>query len=384
MLRVQELGHLDTADFDFDLPDELIAQEPPAERGASRLLVLHRKTGDIEHRSFVQVADYLQSGDLLVLNNTKVFPARLLGRRLPGGGAVECLLLRQLPTPQLPTPKLSESSRDDALEAGPLGVGSFTEWDALMHPGQKLKPGSEVLFEGDGVRLHGEIVAMHFHGRRTIRLWADDGIDVAEAIDRIGHVPLPPYVKRPDRGADRDRYQTIYARERGSIAAPTAGLHFTGGTLAALEAGGVERTEVTLHVGYGTFKPIRSARIEEHVLDSERFDVPNEAAAAITLARTEGRRVIAVGTTTVRVLESLAVSDGGRVEPASGETTLFIRPGHEFRIVNGLITNFHMPQSSLLVLVAAFAGRERVLEAYRAAVQRGYRFYSYGDAMLIV
>jgi S-adenosylmethionine:tRNA ribosyltransferase-isomerase len=374
---------VDIADFNFDLPDELIAQEPPAERGASRLLVLHRKAGNIEHSSFAQVADYLHSGDLLVLNNTKVFPARLLGRRLPGGGAVECLLLRQLPTSQLPTPKTPESSRDDAL-GGPLGVGSFTLWDALMHPGQKLKPGSEVLFEGDGVRLHGEIVAMHFHGRRTIRLWADGAVDVAEAIDRLGHVPLPPYIKRPDRPSDRVRYQTVYAREPGSIAAPTAGLHFTSATLAALEARGVERTEVTLHVGYGTFKPIRADRVDDHVVDPEAFAVTDAAANAITRARREGRRVIAVGTTTVRVLESMAIAGDGRIQAASGETTLFIRPGHEFRIVNGLITNFHLPQSSLLVLVAAFAGREQVLEAYRAAVQRGYRFYSYGDAMLIL
>ena len=356
---------MDTADFNFDLPAELIAQDPPAERGASRLLVLDRTTGAIEDSSFEQIADHLQSGDLLVLNNTKVFPARLLGRRLTGGGAVECLLLRQLPTPQLPTPKASE-------------------WDALMHPGQKLKPGSRVVFDADNVELHGEIVAMHFHGRRTIRLWADRDLDVTDAIDRIGHIPLPPYIKRADRAADRDRYQTIYARERGSIAAPTAGLHFTPGTLAALQARGVELTEVTLHVGYGTFKPIRTDRVDDHVVDPEAFVVSGAAASAITRARRERRRVIAVGTTTVRVLESMAITGDGRIEAASGETTLFILPGHEFRIVNGLITNFHLPQSSLLVLVAAFAGRERVLEAYRAAVQSRYRFYSYGDAMLIL
>jgi S-adenosylmethionine:tRNA ribosyltransferase-isomerase len=370
---------VDTADFDFKLPDELIAQEPPAERGASRLLVLHRQTGDIEHTSFAQVAESLRPGDLLVLNNTKVFPARLVGRRLPGGGAVECLLMRPIPNPNDRTP------RDDARELGVWDSGSGVSlWDALMHPGQKLKPGSRVIFEGDGLRLHGEIVAMHFHGRRTIRLWTDEYVDVAEAIDRIGHVPLPPYIKRPDRPSDRTRYQTVYARERGSIAAPTAGLHFTDQTLAALAARGVERTEVTLHVGYGTFKPIRVPRVDDHVVDPEAFVVGNSAADLITRARRERRRVIAVGTTTVRALESLPLTDDGRVEAANGETTLFIRPGHEFRIVNGLITNFHLPQSSLLVLVAAFAGRERVLEAYRAAVAGGYRFYSYGDAMLIV
>jgi S-adenosylmethionine:tRNA ribosyltransferase-isomerase len=247
-----------------------------------------------------------------------------------------------------------------------------------------LKPGSQVIFEGDGLQLHGEIVAMHFHGRRTIRLWSESDVDIVDVIDCIGHIPLPPYIKRPDRDADRDRYQTVYARDRGSIAAPTAGLHFTAEILAALENHGVERAEVTLHVGYGTFKPIRAARVEDHIVDPERFTVTDDAAAAITRARTEGRRVIAVGTTTVRVLESLGLSEDGRVEAAAGDTTLFIRPGHAFRIVNSLITNFHLPQSSLLVLVAAFAGRERVLDAYRTAVEQGYRFYSYGDAMLIL
>jgi S-adenosylmethionine:tRNA ribosyltransferase-isomerase len=225
---------------------------------------------------------------------------------------------------------------------------------------------------------------MHFHGRRTIRLWADEGVEVADAIDRIGHVPLPPYIKRPDRPSDRLRYQTVYARERGSIAAPTAGLHFTDEVLAALAARGVECTEITLHVGYGTFKPIRAVTLDEHVIDPEAFIVNEGAAEAITRARRERHRVIAVGTTTVRVLESLAVGDDGHVEAASGETALFIRPGHEFRIVDGLITNFHLPQSSLLVLVAAFAGRKRILEAYREAVAHGYRFDSYGDAMLIL
>ena len=355
---------MEPADFDFTLPDELIAQEPPATRGASRLLVLHRTTGAIEHTTFSAVADYLRPGDLLVVNNTKVFPARLLGHRLPSGGAVEALLLRVgVPDPQ--------------------EVGTC-ESDALVHPGQKLKPGARVLFERDGAQLHGEILARHFFGRRTIRLWTDDGSDVASAIDRVGHIPLPPYIKRDDRASDRDRYQTVYARERGSVAAPTAGLHFTPELLAALAARGIERAEVTLHVGYGTFKPVRAERIEDHVVDPETFTVSSEAAAAMTRARREGRRVIAVGTTTVRALESLAVADTGLVAPASGETRLFIHPGHEFRIVNAIITNFHLPRSSLLMLVAAFAGRERLLAAYREAVARRYRFYSYGDAMLIL
>ena len=365
------------SDFDFDLPDSLIAQEPPAVRGASRLLVLDRRNGQVEHTVFSGVSDHLRPGDLLMLNNTKVFPARLLGHRRPGGGAVECLLLREIPDPRPEVP-------NSPLGFGYLGFGISTWWEALMHPGQRLRPGTEVVFERDGVRLRGEVVARHFHGRRTIRLWSDEGVDVAGAIDRIGHVPLPPYIKREDRPVDRDRYQTVYARERGSIAAPTAGLHFTEAVLEALAVRGVERAELTLHVGYGTFKPIRSDRVDDHVVDPESFSVPADAAAALTQARHEGRRIIAVGTTTVRALESLVVDEEGGVQASSGQTHLFIRPGHRFRIVGGLITNFHLPRSSLLVLVSAFAGRERMLATYREAVARGYRFYSYGDAMLIL
>lgn len=254
-----------------------------------------------------------------------------------------------------------------------------------MHPGQKLKPGARVEFVSEGVRIGGEVLARHFHGRRTIRLWVEAGPhDLDAAIDCIGHVPLPPYIKRPDRPIDRERYQTVYARERGSVAAPTAGLHFTPALLDELSARGIERTAITLHVGYGTFKPVRVEQVEDHAVDPERFSVPVVAADAINRARREGRRVIAVGTTTTRALESLPVNPDGAVSPASGETRLFIRPGHEFRIVQGLVTNFHLPKSSLLILVAAFAGRERVLAAYREAVERQYQFYSYGDAMLIV
>ncbi len=383
-----------TRDFDFDLPDELIAQEPPASRGDSRLLVLHRDSGQVEHTVFSRVADYLRHGDLLVLNNTRVFPARLLGHRLPGGGAVECLLLRQVPASPLRAPDAASADNDAApgraqSEVGKLGVealgeGSSVRWEALMHPGQRLKPGARVVFEGVGVRLHGEVLARHFQGRRTIRLWADGGVDVIHAIDRIGHVPLPPYIKREDRSPDRERYQTVYARERGSIAAPTAGLHFTESVLDTMASQGVERTELTLHVGYGTFKPIRSERVVDHVVDPETCVVPADAAAALTRARSEGRRIIAVGTTTMRALESLTVQKDGRIEPSMRDAQLFIRPGHEFRVGDGLITNFHLPRSSLLVLVAAFAGRERILRTYREAVVHGYRFYSYGDAMAIL
>jgi S-adenosylmethionine:tRNA ribosyltransferase-isomerase len=353
------------SDFDFDLPDELIAQEPPARRGASRLLALRRGSGGIEHTTFERLPELLEPGDLLVLNNTRVFPARLIGRRVPSGGGVECLLLRHL-------------TSDSGLESATSGV-----WEALMHPGQKLKPGARVVFEQDDVRLHGEVLARHFHGRRTIRLWSEEAIDVAEAIDRIGHMPLPPYIRRDDRESDRDRYQTVFARARGSVAAPTAGLHVTPELFDALEARGVERAEVTLHVGYGTFKPVRAERVEEHGVDAETFTVSQAAADALTTARRDGRRIIAVGTTTTRALESLQAGEDGVIRPASGETGLFIHPGHEFRIVQGLVTNFHLPRSSLLMLVAAFAGREAVLEAYRAAVAQQYRFYSYGDAMLI-
>jgi S-adenosylmethionine:tRNA ribosyltransferase-isomerase len=252
-----------------------------------------------------------------------------------------------------------------------------------MHPGQKLKPGARVVFERNGRQLEGEVLARHFHGRRTIRLWTPDGSDVDAAIDRIGHIPLPPYIKRDDRPSDRERYQTVYAHERGSVAAPTAGLHFSNELLSQLEARGVQRTRVTLHVGYGTFKPVRTTDVEQHVVDPEHYAVTEEAAAALTRAHRERRRIIAVGTTTVRTLESLHVDDAGLVQASEGWTDLVIRPGHQFRLVDGLITNFHLPRSSLLVLVAAFAGREHLMDAYRTAVEQGYRFYSYGDAMIV-
>jgi S-adenosylmethionine:tRNA ribosyltransferase-isomerase len=361
---------VNVADFDFELPEALIAQHPPMERGGSRLLVLRRDDG-IEHTSFAELGRYLVAGDLLVVNNTRVFPARLLGHRVPSGGAVECLLLNREPTdpgPRTPDP-------------GPQGV---QEWSALVHPGQKLKPGARVLFERDGIRIDGEVAAMHFQGRRTVRLWTDHPGGLAGAIDRIGHIPLPPYIKRDDVDADKERYQTVYARERGSVAAPTAGLHFTATQFDDLAARGIERAEVTLHVGYGTFKPVKAEHVEAHTVDAERYTVSPDAAAALTRARREGRRIVAVGTTTVRTLESLTVAADGEVLPGSGETTLFIHPGHVFKLVDAMITNFHLPRSSLLMLVSAFAGRERILQTYAEAVARGYRFYSYGDAMLIL
>jgi S-adenosylmethionine:tRNA ribosyltransferase-isomerase len=232
--------------------------------------------------------------------------------------------------------------------------------------------------------LHGEVLARHFHGRRTIRLWTGGDRPVAEAVERIGHVPLPPYIARADEPSDRERYQTIFAREPGSVAAPTAGLHFTEPILDALQAHGIERVSITLHVGYGTFKPVRVEQVDDHEVDPEHYTVSATAADALTRALCDGRRIIAVGTTTTRTLESLAVDPSGLVSPSEGSTRLFIHPGHQFRLVQGLITNFHLPTSSLLMLVAAFTGRERILSAYREAVELRYRFYSYGDAMLIL
>jgi S-adenosylmethionine:tRNA ribosyltransferase-isomerase len=351
-------------DFDFHLPEELIAQHPPAERGTSRLIVVDRAAGTRQHTTFDRLPSHLRGGDLLVLNDTRVFPARLLGHRVPSGGAVECLLTRR-------------------LGVGPLGVGSSEDWDALMHPGQKLKPGAQVVFERDGLRLDGEVLDRHFFGRRSIRLSAPAGEDVTDTIEHIGHIPLPPYIKRDDDPADRERYQTVYAHASGSVAAPTAGLHLTIRLLEELEARGVERTTITLHVGYGTFKPVRVDRVEDHDVDPEHYRVDETAADALTRALRDGRRIIAVGTTTTRALESLHVADG-RLVAGQGETRLFIHPGHRFQVVSGLLTNFHLPKSSLLFLAAAFAGRDEILAVYREAVERRYRFYSYGDAMLIL
>jgi len=348
---------VNVADFDFDLPDQLIAQEPATERGGSRLLVMDRATGRVAHHRFSDLPSFLRSGDVLVVNDTRVFPARLLGIRMPGGGAAECFLVHPAAEPDT--------------------------WIALVHPGQRLHEGSRMRFEGAGRVLNADVLARHFHGRRTVRLWTDDGSPVRETIDAIGHIPLPPYIKRPDTPSDRERYQTIYARERGSIAAPTAGLHFTPQLLDELDRRGVERATVTLHVGYGTFQPVRVDRVEDHHVESEHYEVTAETAAALTRARREGRRMIAVGTTTTRTLESLAVTPAGDVMAGAGETALFIHPGFEFKVVSGLITNFHLPKSSLLMLVSAFAGRDRVLGAYRQAIAERYRFYSYGDAMFI-
>jgi len=351
------------SDFDFELPSELIAQSPAAVRDQSRLMHLDTATGVRLHRRFADLPDLLEPGDLLIVNNTRVFPARLRGHRHPSGGRVECLVLTRL-----------EEDR----------------WDVLVHPGQKFREGSQAVFAHAGAdgetsspRLVMEVLVRRFHGRRIVRFLTDGTDDVDTVIDAIGETPLPPYIKRPAESADQNRYQTMFARVRGSVAAPTAGLHFTPSVMSALSARGIEIAEVTLHVGYGTFQPIRAADIETHSVGTERYEVAPDSANRINAALDSGRRVVAVGTTTTRAVESAAKAGGGRLRPGAGETELYIRPGHPFLVVGGLVTNFHLPRSSLLILVSALAGREPVLAAYREAVVQRYRFYSYGDAMLI-
>jgi S-adenosylmethionine:tRNA ribosyltransferase-isomerase len=360
---------MDVSAFDFDLPSDLVAQEPSSGRDEARLL--HLAPSGLSHARVSDLPARLRPGDLLLANDTRVFPARLLGRRVPSGGSVECLLV----SPLDPQPGRLPSQSPGAL--------CEERWEVLVHPGQRLKPGARLLFEGSRT-IHGEIFARGSHGRRLVRLWSTDASSIAEAVDAIGHVPLPPYIRRPDRHEDRERYQTVFADRRGSVAAPTAGLHFSHPLLAALRARGVEVAFITLHVGYGTFQPVRVETVEDHRLEPEPYDINETTAAAVNSALDEGRRVIAVGTTTTRALESAALQHGGRLRAGSGSTDLFIFPGFRFRVIAGLLTNFHLPRSSLLMLVSAFAGRDRLLEAYRIAVAERYRFYSYGDAMLIL
>jgi S-adenosylmethionine:tRNA ribosyltransferase-isomerase len=347
------------SDFDFELPEHLIAQEPRS-RGGARLLVVDRARGAWHESTIAALSSLLTPGDLVVANDTRVFPARLIGRRDPSGGAVECFLLER--------------------ENG-------TDWQALVHPGQKLKPGARMVFEDDarapGVRIRAEVVERRFFGRRLVRLESEGAADLDAAVDALGHMPLPPYIKRADTDADRARYQTVFARDRGSVAAPTAGLHFAPETIETLRARGIGWSPITLHVGYGTFKPVRVDRVEDHTVDPERYDVPAAAAAAIAAARQAGRRVVAVGTTTTRALES-ASGSLRVVRAGAGVASLFIYPGFQFKVVDALLTNFHLPKSSLLMLVSAFAGRDLTLDAYRHAVREGFHFYSYGDAMLIL
>ncbi|NNF56672.1 MAG: tRNA preQ1(34) S-adenosylmethionine ribosyltransferase-isomerase QueA [Rhodothermaceae bacterium] len=342
----------DLAAYDFALPDEQIAQQPADRRDASRMLVLGRETGALEDRTFADLPTLVRPEDVVVLNNTKVFPARLVGTREPGGGGAEMFLVT------------------------PAGDGC---WDVLAKPGRKLREGARLRF-GDALRA--EVVAVLPDGKRRVRFEADGSLE--EAFERVGQMPLPPYIHREEPNSqDRERYQTVYARHRGAVAAPTAGLHFTPTVLDQLRAQGTILAEVTLHVGYGTFEPVRVDDLRTHAVAPEWIEVTPETAAAINAARARGGRVVAVGTTTTRTLES-AADEHGQVHAFSGETALTITPGHRFRAVDALLTNFHLPQSSLLVLVSTFADRETVLAAYAHAVASGYRFYSYGDCMLVV
>ncbi|HUG54395.1 MAG TPA: tRNA preQ1(34) S-adenosylmethionine ribosyltransferase-isomerase QueA [Vicinamibacteria bacterium] len=340
------------SDFDYELPPSAIAQEALEPRDAARLMRLPRSGEPATDHTFRDLPRLLRKGDLVVVNRSRVIPARLLGRR-PGGGAAEVFLLKDL--------------GDD-------------RWQALVRPGRRLRPGHTVTIDADLAAVV-ETEAVGNEGRRVVHLRARRG-GVEDALLRTGHVPLPPSIRRQDRPDDRTRYQTVYARELGSVAAPTAGLHFTEELLGALAAAGVERAEVVLHVGPGTFRPVKADDVEDHRLEPEPFVVPEAAAAAVAATRARGGRVVAVGTTVVRVLEA-AAGDDGAVAAGEGETALVVRPGHRFRVVDALVTNFHLPRSSLLLLVAAFAGRERILAAYAEAIRRGYRFYSYGDAMLL-
>lgn len=342
-----------TSDFDYELPPGRIAGYPLEHRADSRLLVLSRSTGEIRHRRFRDLPGLLDPGDLVVVNDTRVFPARLRGRK-PTGAAAEVLLLR------------------------PTGTEEGRVWEALVRPGRKLKPGRLVVVAPE---LSVRILDACPDGRRIVRI--EGPMEVRDALERFGRPPLPPYIERDDEPLDRERYQTVYARHEGSVAAPTAGLHFTPELLRQVEARGAVRTAVTLHVGTATFRPVDAEDPGDHVMDREFFQVPEAAARDYRRCRDGGGRVWVVGTTVVRTLESVAAGRG-RIRPGPGSTDLFIRPPHDFRAVDCLVTNFHLPRSTLLMLVAAFAGLDAVKRAYAVAIGAGYRFYSYGDAMAVI
>jgi S-adenosylmethionine:tRNA ribosyltransferase-isomerase len=360
------------SDFDFRLPEELIAQEPLADRSASRLLHLRRDTGELTDRRFIDFPALLRPDDLLVVNNSRVFPARLFGRRSG---------LRAQPlSPRNPASKEFLRGRVEVLltrRIAPL------EWEALVRPGRKIGIGEAISF-GENAELEAEVIARGEFGERTLRF--NDVPDFFALVEKLGHVPLPPYIARPDRREDRERYQTVYARAeaRGSVAAPTAGLHFTPQILDQIRGRGIRIAEITLHVGLGTFQPIHTENVEEHRMHRESFSISGAAAAEINQALDQRRRIVAVGTTTVRTLEYAAGGQAhGRITPGSGEADIFIYPSFEFRVVGALLTNFHLPQSTLLMLVSAFAGRENILRVYEHAVAERYRFFSYGDCMFV-
>ena len=387
-----------TSAFAYDLPPEQIAQHPAERRDESRLLVLDRARDRIEHRTFRDFVDFVPPGDVLVLNETRVFPARLLGHRA-GGAPAEVLLLRPVTSEHRAEPNAGdgpEASGDGSTKsgvgdraggppdenmspaAGQLHDNPGHDWLALVRPGNKLKAGRRVMIADD---FEVEILGVHDDGSRVVRLRT--ALPVEAALERYGHMPLPPYVERADAATDAERYQTVYARATGSVAAPTAGLHFTEDVLAALEAKGVELVRLVLHVGVGTFRPVEVEDPAEHRMHEEWYEVPAAAAAALNTARASGRGIWAVGTTVTRTLETVCDADGA-FHAGSGWTDIFIRPPYEFRGVDHLLTNFHLPRSTLLMLVAAFGGYDRVMQAYAEAVGSGYRFYSYGDAMLVI
>ncbi len=367
------------SDFQFELPAELIAQQPLPERDSSRMLVLNREMQGWEDSAFRSLPDLLRGDELIVVNNARVIPARLFGRRMG--------VRSETPGHNRRTVREFLSSEIEVLLTREVAPH---EWDALVRPGRKIRVGERIDF-GDG-ELSAEVISRGDYGLRRIRLTAEGG--VTQAIERLGHMPLPPYISRGDSSADRERYQTIFADHPGAVAAPTAGLHFSPAILERLRQRGIEMAAITLDVGLGTFQPIHEEEIEQHQIHSERYEIPETAAAAICKARREGRPILAVGTTVVRALEDAAEKSVSRhgesrdaskflVEPGSADAGIFIKPGREFRVVNQLVTNFHLPESTLLILVSAFAGRELILRAYRHAVEARYRFYSYGDCMWI-
>ena len=362
------------SDFDFVLPPDLIAQHPPAERASSRML--HLDGGAMRDRVFSEFPDVLRPGDLVIFNDTRVLPARLFGHR--SGSRAQRL------SPHNPASREFLRGRVEVLLTRLCSAGEEQVWQALVRPGKKIMPGERLYFgEADGAPLlEAEVLSRGEFGERTLRFLPVP--DFFARLDRLGHIPLPPYIDRADTAEDRERYQTVFARDPGSVAAPTAGLHFTEEILARLQGRGVETASVTLHVGLGTFSPIRTGVVEEHRIHSEWYRIPEETSERIARAKRKGRRVVAVGTTTVRTLEYAAGQNPeGAITAHSGEANIFIYPGYRFRVVNALLTNFHLPKSTLLMLVAAFAGRERVLAAYEHAVRERYRFFSYGDCMFI-
>ncbi len=366
------------SDFHYDLPQDLIAQEPLSDRAASRLLHVHCEPGSLagcsfEDHQFRDFPELLRRSDLVVFNNTRVFPARLFGRR--GGRRSQPV------SPSNPASRDFLQGRIEVLLTRQLQQDP-NEWECLVRPGRKIGVG-EHLFFGNEDELQAEVIARGSFGERRIRFAPAN--DFFARVEQIGHIPLPPYITREDSSADRDRYQTVYAKEeeRGSVAAPTAGLHFTPEILARMRARGIETAEVTLHVGLGTFQPVRSERVEDHQLHSEAYSISPEAVEKINRARSESRRIVAIGTTTVRTLEYAAQQSGGAIRAASGEANLFIYPGYKFQVVQALLTNFHLPQSTLLMLVCALGGKENVMRAYGHAVRERYRFYSYGDCMFV-